>query len=249
LFFLTAHFSLLLFFYKPIKTTEMKRFFTPAFAILFLIVCLAHQTVAQIKYDQSEGFVAHEWGTFTTLQKSNGIMLDGLQLEEESLPDFVYNLCFCKTYVLPKGYGTLPSFIPPPVTKTDDISNVTVKMETPVIYFYSSENAPKWVLLDVKFTNGSISQWYPNRWTGEQPHETVYFPFPSTFPPGAIDFSNYRQGWIQWKAIVVPLNAIGAQPGSTTNKTWTRPRATASNLVMAEGEPPGEWITADGRRT
>ncbi len=36
-------------------------------------------------------YVAHEWGTFTSMQGSDGVTLEGLQHEEEGLPDFVYS--------------------------------------------------------------------------------------------------------------------------------------------------------------
>ena len=35
------------------------------------------------------GFIVHEWGTFTTLAGSDGILLPGLYHEEEQLPNFV----------------------------------------------------------------------------------------------------------------------------------------------------------------
>jgi hypothetical protein len=33
----------------------------------------------------------HEWGTFTTVAGSDGVLLEGLQREEERLPPFVYS--------------------------------------------------------------------------------------------------------------------------------------------------------------
>src|SRR5207244_2239666 len=36
-------------------------------------------------------FVVHEWGTFTSVQGADGVALEGLSREEESLPDFVYS--------------------------------------------------------------------------------------------------------------------------------------------------------------
>src|SRR5438045_4095749 len=80
---------------------------------------------------QTNPFVVHEWGTFTTLQSSNGERLSGLQKDEEALPTFVNNIAHSYYYtgVLhgPKGYMENTWF-----------EHVTVKMETPVLYFYSN---------------------------------------------------------------------------------------------------------------
>ena len=38
-----------------------------------------------------KGVTVHEWGTFTSMQGADGVGLEGLQHEEERLPDFVYS--------------------------------------------------------------------------------------------------------------------------------------------------------------
>ena len=37
------------------------------------------------------GYEVHEWGTFTTVSGSDGVLLTGLQREEETLPPFVHS--------------------------------------------------------------------------------------------------------------------------------------------------------------
>lgn len=78
----------------------------------------------------------HEWGTFTSVQGSNGVALEGLEHEQWDLPPFVYDL-------------------------RDDfgLTGMSPKMETPVIYFYSPD--PWAVRVQVGFPNGLITQWYP----------------------------------------------------------------------------------------
>jgi hypothetical protein len=91
------------------------------------------------------GFVAHEWGTFTSVVGSDGGLLEGLHHEEEALPAFVYgrapisNNQTKRVEALPEG--------------------VTQKMETPVIYFYAPE--PMDVSVTVDFPQGVLSEWYP----------------------------------------------------------------------------------------
>jgi len=121
-----------------------KSFYSLIILFFFNTLCSAQ---TNSKYESPQGFVAHEWGTFTTLSRSNGQLLSGLELEEEHLPSFVADLCFCPTvrtntpsslkgYYATTGLGSA-------TTVVNAIKNVTVKMETPVLYFYSSESLEK----------------------------------------------------------------------------------------------------------
>jgi len=38
------------------------------------------------------GFTVHEWGTFTSVSGSDGVLLPGLEVEEAPLPNFVQSL-------------------------------------------------------------------------------------------------------------------------------------------------------------
>jgi hypothetical protein len=96
----------------------------------------------------SEDLVVHEWGTFTTLSGSDGVLLDGLWVEEERLPGFVHGHFALRN----KGIGM-------------EVGDVRVKMETPVLYFYAERKTP--VTVRVDFPVGTISQWYPQRSDGE----------------------------------------------------------------------------------
>ena len=65
----------------------------------------------------AEDLVVHEWGTFLSMQGSDGITLDGMYHEEHALPQFVH-------------------------TRSKDqlrMRSVDVKGETPVIYFYTRQ--------------------------------------------------------------------------------------------------------------
>ena len=39
----------------------------------------------------AQAYELHEWGTFTTVAGSDGVLLTGLQREEEELPGFVHS--------------------------------------------------------------------------------------------------------------------------------------------------------------
>ena len=81
-------------------------------------------------------YIAHEWGTFTTVQGSDGSALGGLMHDDRDLPEFVHD-----------------------IRDTAGVTGVHGKMETPVIYFYAPEETR--VEVRVSFPRGTISQWYP----------------------------------------------------------------------------------------
>jgi len=158
-------------------------------------------------------FVAHEWGTFTTIQSSNGKVLSGMG--GETLPKFVYdmNLRACKTcYKGMAGKTTL--------------KNITVQMETPIIYFYYDKEMD--VDVSVKFANGIINQYYPDRNDGE-----------ATPDEQEIDLEKGRTGWINWKAKILtakdtPSIKQHIYPDYEMEHEWTSPRGTNSNLVKTK---------------
>lgn len=114
--------------------------------------------------------VVHEWGTFTSVEGSNGVALQGLQHEDEPLPDFVYgrdSLPAAATSALSAAGGPgehccsggehkrVEQAL---LARNDTV--ITQKLETPVIYFYSDQ--AQTVKVDVDFPGGVISQWFPN---------------------------------------------------------------------------------------
>lgn len=91
--------------------------------------------------------VVHEWGTFTSIAGKNGVAIDWRPLNGASdLPKFVYTDAkkdgFRKTYNDP-GKGRL----------------ARVRMETPVIYFYTPKEME--VSVSVDFPQGKVTEWYP----------------------------------------------------------------------------------------
>jgi hypothetical protein len=114
------------------------------------------------------------------------------------------------------------------------LQNVTIKMETPVIYFYTSQ--PFEARVHVGFNGGSISQWFPARSGGETPPPA---PKMTIFGSagGDIDFAKSYNGSIEWNVQVQPPsaddNASVFKPGATP--TWLYPRQTDSALVRTKG--------------
>lgn len=81
--------------------------------------------------------VVHEWGTFLSMNGSDGVSLDGMYHEEHALPPFVHSRS--------RDQLRLPSSL--------------IEGETPVIYFYTPRRLR--VQVQVGFPAGLWTQWYP----------------------------------------------------------------------------------------
>jgi hypothetical protein len=151
----------------------------------------------------------HEWGTFTSVSGSDGALLPGLEVEEESLPNFVHSFA---------------EFSPAMKGLNHPVRNVTVKMETPVLYFYATK--PLTAQVEVGFHGGSISQWYPDRVAGE----TL---------PASVDFSGGYNGSATWRVDVLAKDTTEKITAPTKDETaqWPRARVAAANRLRG---PKGE---------
>ncbi len=109
---------------------------------------------------QSQAMVIHEWGTFTSVQGSDGIDHIGAYKEDEKLPSFVHGFgeVFQPTYPEPPFDPGCFKNINCRVLRSNQI---TQRMETPVIYFYSDKDYSESVRVNVKFPEGVISETYP----------------------------------------------------------------------------------------
>ena len=165
----------------------------------------------------AQNYILHEWGTFTTVIGSDGTHLDGVHREDAPLPDFVYALdkppkLAPKVRRMTKGLDYSRTF-----------AHVNVRLETPVIYFYTGETFAAQV--DVGFKGGSIGQWYPQRSAGEKRH-----------PRRLLDFAKHRDGSVRWNVQVEPAgqNAAARVFRSGELPCWLYPRYPDSALVTNE---------------
>ena len=110
-----------------------------AIRLLSAIVITAVLNAANIPGTHPDGLLVHEWGTFTSIAGEDGsaIVWDTLGCQSD-LPRFVNDF----------GYRGLKLGI-----------SGTVRMETPVLYFYSSRELDAHV--QVTFPQGVITEWYP----------------------------------------------------------------------------------------
>ena len=87
--------------------------------------------------------VVHEWGTFTSLQDEAGRTLGSLNSDDEPLPPFTHELEFFHRFK--------PGELPPLTYQGAPPSHpsVTMRLETPVVYFYPPKSASLPIVADV----------------------------------------------------------------------------------------------------
>jgi len=121
--------------------------------LLLALTLAASSSVIQAcgDYSTSDGYTAHEWGTFTSIQGTDGIPILWQSLNSGDLPLFVYNRTRAQdaallgvSSVFGGGKGAMSAI---------------QRMETPVIYFYSLKHQT--VDVHVDFPEGTITEWYP----------------------------------------------------------------------------------------
>jgi hypothetical protein len=150
----------------------------------------AHAPAAATPTDP-EGLVVHEWGTFTSIADRDGAAIQWMpQGGPSDLPCFVNRL-----RMGPKS--TLMG---------------TVRMETPVLYFYSPVKTT--VSVNVRFPRGVMSEWYP----------------PATVSPAETDQSKFSrpdlQGTISWPSVTVNPGATEAFKTEANKNHYYAARAT-----------------------
>jgi len=133
----------------------MLRRATPVIALL--AVTSAATVAVLAATTQSQNVVVHEWGTFTTVAGEDGQAINWLPLGGPTdLPCFVDHFKNRLIKVLPSGEQEGP--IDYDAARAALVGKV--RMETPVVYFYSPQ--PASVSVSVRFPQGLMTEWYPS---------------------------------------------------------------------------------------
>ena len=113
---------------------------------LILLPLILAGTSAMVRPAASPDLTVHEWGTFTSVAWPDGRAAEWAPFSGPSdLPRFV-------TLLNPLSVKTGPGGFLPAL-------RATVRMETPVIYFYTGREQT--VDVSVRFPHGLITEWYP----------------------------------------------------------------------------------------
>ena len=161
-----------------------------------LLFCASLAGNAQ-KVDVDSGLIAHEWGTFTSIAGETGQSIEWLPLNSPSdLPNFVEHF---------RGTGFKVGL------------GGTIRMETPVLYFYSTHDTT--VDVSVSFFHGLITEWYPRASHIE----------PSSFLENVVLFQQQSSGSILWKSVCVQPSASLVFPQEAQPSHYYAARDVASS--------------------
>jgi hypothetical protein len=180
----------------------------------FLLLSAATLAGAEQKW------MVHEWGTFTSLQDEAGKAIGGINTDDEPVPPFVHQLDY-SVLLNPSEASVLFKGV------TSCHPDVTMRLETPVIYFHPPEskniqNAD----VAVKFHGGWLTEFYPDA-VSDAPGlkgRTNGFPHLLSSTASKLEWKHLKIGG-DW-----PLT-------NTFAHVWTSPRAvSAASVQAANGE-------------
>ena len=181
--------------------------------------------------------IVHEWGTFTCLQDENGQAIKGINVDDEPVPPFVYTEAAVNVTAQysqwKKSFGLPPyqNFFSKGWSPGDP--EVTMRLETPVIYFYPPQGQPPasvpLLQVHVDFHGGLLSQYYPYAQTEGLSHWGLGI----TQEKGILD--GLTSG-LTWKDVRL---GSAETPVASEDKVWTTPREV--NAPLLEVKAPGGW--------
>jgi hypothetical protein len=181
-----------------------KRFFGIAtYGLLILCTFLLAHFSRAAKPPVDSGLKVHEWGTFTSIAGKDGRAVSWLPLT---------------------GPTDLPSFVEHFRDATFKVGlSGTVRMETPVLYFY----APHTMTLSVKvsFTRGVITEWYP--------HATRVEPTAALFD-GSLYQKNANDGSVTWDSVAVDPGSSAEFPRENRNSHYYAARETSATPLRVK---------------
>jgi hypothetical protein len=180
---------------KVLSGTEVR--FRLLYLLAFgpLVLCCARWLIADEPHT-SPDLTVHEWGTFTAVTGKDGNAVEWAPLTGSTdLPGFVEHFSDANFKLRLRG---------------------TIRMETPVLYFYSPRD--KTVSVKVTFSQGVISEWYPHAVRVQ--------------PSGVLRNTNLRQlkndGSIEWRGVALSPNLSGEFPREDRANRYYAARNTSS---------------------
>jgi hypothetical protein len=159
------------------------------------------------------GFTAHEWGTFTTIAGIEGQPVQWLPVDLSNIAGRASELPPFVEHFRRAGYKS--------------ILRGTVRMETPVIYFYSQYKTH--ISVHVSFAKGLITEWYP--------HATHLAP-PASLPPDAL-YQPHEDGSISWDSVTVSPALPANFPRESASSHYYAARLTSAT-PLSVSSPDGD---------
>jgi hypothetical protein len=186
----------------------MKRRILACIVLLLTLTALLPRIFrAQSSSGPDPYLTAHEWGTFTSIAGKDGHAVEWLPLT---------------------GSTDLPSFVEHFSGATLKAGLLgTVRMETPVLYFYT--NRETMVSVHVSFSKGLITEWYPRA--------SHVYPIAAVAPKYAnfSDWSLYQKhpdGSIDWDSVELQPRNFAEFPSENRANHYYAARQTASTPLQ-----------------
>jgi hypothetical protein len=204
---------------RNMKAAWKCRFLAIAAASIFATLAWATTVTA------GNQLVVHEWGTFTCLQNDDGRELPGVNIDDEPVPNFVHNL---SPFLLNRTLLTSEHWMYRQKAVPRSHPQVTMRLETPVIYFYppKGETTPFNINVDVRFRGGWLSEFYPDATADAPGLKKNSFDFGKLTPQTVSSLS--------WTDLKVGTEAPGPE---TDEHVWTAPRKVdAVGVTTPKGE-------------
>ena len=150
-------------------TLSLTRFAYILLILLSLTLVADLEPLSSKAQEPKNELEVHEWGTFTSVAGRAGIALEWRPLTTESdLPSFVYSIDRVSRPPQQRTQPTSPQPQAAPTPRpqrrelrypTKSATPVSVRMETPVLYFYAKQETT--IKVSADFVNGKITEWYP----------------------------------------------------------------------------------------
>jgi len=172
------------------------------YALLGCCFAISSHPAAKEARPVYSGLTAHEWGTFTSIAGRNGSAVEWLPLTGSTdLPGFVEHFRYDGFKLGLRG---------------------TVRMETPVLYFYDSREET--VSVKVSFAKGLITEWYP--------HAAHVEPAANIFDGTLLQ--PHPDGSIAWDSVTISPNVTEEFPRENSGNHYYAARMTSSTPLRVQ---------------
>ena len=176
--------------------------------------------------------VVHEWGTFTSLQDEGGNAIGGINTDDEPVPNFVHRA--------QGGVLAWPTELPPVFFGINGRGfsgkglpglhgDVTMRLETPVMYFYPPPGSTLPIEMDVRagFKGGWLLEFYPK--AAMEASGLQVEMQDGSWRTGGID--RHTRGTLSWNRLQIGVEGNGP---FTSEEVWLAPRRVAAAMVGTE---------------
>jgi hypothetical protein len=182
-----------------------------------LLVVSAFSLCSSAAAASDGNLIVHEWGTFTSFQSEDGATIAGINVDDEPVPPFVHRLNELPIFTA----RSLPARWSQGAPRCH--SGVTLRLETPVLYFYPQPGFHFEQSIDVRvlFNGGWLTEFYPAA-TADMPG------FPDKL-------GRQTQGDLKWRGLRLQ-SATAPQPPETLERVWLAPRQVHSSMVSIHDE-------------